>query len=376
MAHQFGHNPEIDGRWLALTDRVYVEGARWLDRVLDACPTPEAVLESTPSCIAASDLEALKQTLSAAAQITLPEALTGPPHGLWIVTPRDIEYPPLLRECSDRPPFLFAKGDPRLLGMPMLSIVGTRKPSLDGRRAATEFATAAVQAHFCVASGLALGIDSIVHDAAMRADGLTVAVLPSGIDQVYPRRHEQLARRIAGRGVLVSEFPLRSPPRRHHFHRRNRTLSGLSGSTLVIEAGRPSGTLLTASAAADQGRNVLVLPWSIYHTGGAGCHYLLRDGAELVQSVEDLFACLGVRPDSPASNSAPTPVGAESEGPSASVLESDQQRVMLLLGRGVHRAEDIATSMGWDMNRCLSCLSGLEVLGSVVRMPEGYSAAH
>ena len=175
---------------------------------------------------------------------------------------------------------------------------------------------------------------------------------------------------------MVSEFPLRSPPRRHHFHRRNRTLSGLSGSTLVIEAGRPSGTLLTASAAADQGRNVLVLPWSIYHTGGAGCRYLLRDGAELVQSVEDLFACLDVRPDSPASNSAPTPMGAESEGPSASVLESDQQRVMLLLGRGVHRAEDIATFMGWDMNRCLSCLSGLEVLGSVVRMPEGYSAAH
>jgi len=375
MAHQFGNNPEIDGRWLALTERVYVEGARWLDRVLDACPTPEAVLESTPSCIAASDLEALKQTLSAAAQITLPEALTGPPHGLWLVTPRDIEYPPWLRECSDRPPFLFARGDPRLLGMPMLSIVGTRKPSLDGRRAATEFATAAVQAHFCVASGLALGIDSIVHDAAMRADGLTVAVLPCGIDQIYPRRHEQLARRIAGSGVLVSEFPLRSPPRRHHFHRRNRTLSGLSGSTLVVEAGRPSGTLLTASAAADQGRNVLVLPWSIYHTGGAGCRYLLRDGAELVQSVEDLFVCLEVRPDSRASNLAPTSIGTEPEWPSANQLESDQQRVMLLLGRGVHRVEDIATSMGWDMNRCLSCLSGLEVLGRVIRMPEGYSAA-
>ena len=376
MAHQFGHNAEIDGRWLALTERVYVEGARWLDRVLDACPTPEAVLESTPSCIATAQLEALKQALSAAAPITLPEALTGPPHGLWLVTPRDIEYPPLLRECSDRPPFLFTRGDPRLLGRPMLSIVGTRKPSLDGQRAATEFATAAVRAHFCVASGLALGIDSIAHDAAIRADGVTVAVLPCGIDQVYPRRHEQLARRIAASGVLVSEFPLRSPPRRHHFYRRNRTLSGLSGSTLVVEAGRPSGTLLTASAAADQGRNVLVLPWSIYHTGGAGCRYLLRDGAELVQSVEDLFACLGVRSDSPASNSASTPVGAESEWLSASGLESDQQRVMLLLGRGVHRAEDIATSMGWDMNRCLSCLSGLEVLGSVVRMPEGYSAAH
>ena len=131
MAHQFGHNPEIDGRWLALTDRVYVEGARWLDRVLDACPTPEAVLESTPSCIATSELETLKQALSASAPITLPEALTGAPHGLWIVTPRDIEYPPLLRECSDRPPFLFTRGDPRLLGRPMLSIVGTRKPTKD-----------------------------------------------------------------------------------------------------------------------------------------------------------------------------------------------------------------------------------------------------
>jgi DNA processing protein len=91
--------------------------------------------------------------------------------------------------------------------------------------------------------------------------------------------------------MLVSEFPLRAPPRRHHFYRRNRTLSGLSGSTLAVEAGRPSGTLLTASAAADQGGTVLVLPWSIYHAGGTGCRYLLRDGAELVQSVEDLFAC-------------------------------------------------------------------------------------
>ena len=133
----------------------------------------------------------------------------------------------------------------------MLSILGTQKPSLDDQRAATEFTAAAVRAHFFVASGMAVGIDSIVHDAAIRADGATVAVLACGIDQVYPRRHEQLARRIAASGVLVSEFPLRSPPMRHHFYRRNCTLSGLSGSTLVVEAGRPSGTLLTASAAAD-----------------------------------------------------------------------------------------------------------------------------
>ena len=153
--------------------------------------------------------------------------------------------------------------------------------------------TAAVAGGWAIVSGLALGIDGIAHDVAVRSGGTSISVLPCGIDRIYPQRHAALAEQLTWRGAVVSEFPLGTPPRKHHFHRRNRTLSGFSVATLVVEAGRPSGTLLTASAAADQGRDVLTLPWSIYHSGAAGCRYLLSDGAVLIQSAEDLLSHLG-----------------------------------------------------------------------------------
>ncbi len=198
---------------------------------------------------------------------------------------------------------MFCQGVLAHLGATTLSIVRTRKPSLEGRRAAREFATAAAESGFAIVSGLALGIDGIAHDAALRAGGSTVAVLPSGMDRIYPARHQGLAER-----VLVSEFPLGTPPRKHHFHRRNRTLSGFSEATLVVEAGRPSGTLITAGAAADQGRDVLVLPWSIYHREGAGCRYLLEDGALLVQSIEAMRVHLGVPAAPSVLSDGPSPV--------------------------------------------------------------------
>ncbi len=164
------------------------------------------------------------------------------------------------------PPFLFVQGDLDSFKSTTLSVVGTRKPSLDGQRAATDLTHAAFALGLPVGSGLALGIDGIAH----QAKGSTIAVLPLGLNQSYPSRHHQLAANIAKSGAVVSEFPLGTPPRKHHFHRRNRTLSGFSHVTLVIEARRPSGTLITASAAADQGRDVMTLPWSIHHPEGAG----------------------------------------------------------------------------------------------------------
>ena len=372
MAHQFGIDSDADARWLTLTRSVEA-GARWLDQVLQRCATPEARAElcgRRRACLEA--LRHCSERWTIRPPLTSRRGFFQSP-GLSVVTTRDPEYPPLLAQCSDRPPFLFFRGAPRHLTARTVSIVGTRKPSVEGRRAANEFAAAAARSGLSVVSGLALGVDGIAHDAALAAGGCTIAVLPSGLDRIYPARHQQLAERVARGGALVSEFPLGTPPRKHHFHRRNRTLSGFSMSTLVVEGGRPSGTLLTASAAADQGRDVMVLPWSIYHREGAGCRYLLEDGALLVQSTEAMCAHLGVAAASngPASSpSGPMAVERRDEGN----LSPDQRTLLSLLGSGTHSAEVLALQLEWDLDHCLACLSALEVAARIQRAPGGYSA--
>jgi len=378
MAFQFGLNAEADGRWLALTRSILVNDARWLDQLLAAFPTPESLLNASASALSwhndgtEDGTEIVRRSIEESRPVSLPDCLVGG-SGLYLVTPNDSEYPALLAECADRPPFLFVRGDLKHLETTTLSIVGTRKPSLDGQRAAAEFSAGAADAAICVVSGLALGIDGIAHDAALRAGGTTIAVLPCGIDRIYPYRHRDLAKRVARGGALVSEFPLGTPPRKHHFHRRNRTLSGLSMATLVIEAGRPSGTLLTASSAADQGRDVLVLPWSIYHPTGAGCRYLLADGAMLMQSVEDLRAYLNVSPAAGLTDASLVwPSG--SAGGKLPQLTPDQRLLLGLLGDSTHHADVLAGALKWELDRCLACLSALEVDGWVDKVAGGYRA--
>lgn len=383
MAHQFGLDSQADARWIALTQLIE-RGAGWLDHVLQRWPSPELILGDTAlsrqdRCGTnremnhrSADWASLQRVIDNASPNRLLRCLPKS-SSLHLVTIRDPFYPPLLAECSDRPPFLFVQGDLDSLKRATLSVVGTRKPSLDGQRAATDLTHAAVGLGFTIVSGLALGIDGVAHQAALSAKGNTIAVLPSGLDQIYPSRHRQLAAKIAQSGAIISEFPLGTPPRKHHFHRRNRTLSGFSQATLVIEAGRPSGTLITASAAADQGRDVMTLPWSIYHPEGAGCRYLLDVGATLIQSPEDLAHCLDLRvseelmADSAASHA--SVVLAQSQA-----LPPDQREILSLLGRESHPAEALALRLDWDMDRCLACLSALEVQGWIQKGPKGYGA--
>jgi DNA processing protein len=379
MAHQFGLDAQADARWIALTQMIE-RGAGWLDQVLQRWPSPESILGDTELSSSGhsetngrpADWASLQGMIDSASPNQLLRCLPKS-SSLYLVTIRDPFYPPLLAECGDRPPFLFVQGDLDSLRSSTLSVVGTRKPSLDGQRAATDLTHAAVALGLTVVSGLALGIDGVAHQAALSAKGNTIAVLPSGLDQIYPSRHRRLATNIAESGAVVSEFPLGTPPRKHHFHRRNRTLSGFSQATLVIEAGRPSGTLITASAAADQGRDVMTLPWSIYHPEGAGCRYLLDVGAMLIQSPEDLAHCLDLRaPDQPmtqtmASHASAVPAQFQT-------LPLDQRQILSLLGRESHRAETLALRLDWDMDRCLACLSALEVQGWINKGPKGYSA--
>jgi DNA processing protein len=205
----------------------------------------------------------------------------------------DPAYPALLAELPDAPPLLFVDGDSSLLERPQLAMVGSRQASRPGLDNATAFARNLASGGFVITSGLALGIDGAAHQGALDVGGRTIAVLGTGLQHLYPRRHLGLAGRIVeGGGALVSEFPLDCAPHASNFPRRNRIISGLSLGVLVVEASPSSGSLITARLAAEQGREVYAIPGSIHHPGARGCHQLIRQGAALVESVDDILQAL------------------------------------------------------------------------------------
>ncbi len=210
-----------------------------------------------------------------------------------LLTLASANYPGLLRGLADAPVLLFVKGDPNLLGEPQLAIVGSRNPSPGGRENALNFAAFLSRCGLLITSGLALGIDGQAHRGALQQDSPTIAVCGTGLDTVYPAAHGQLAEDIARRGALVSEFFPGTPPQRANFPRRNRLISGLALGVLVVEATLRSGSLITARLAAEQGREVFAIPGSIHNPMARGCHRLLRDGAKLVESGEDVLTELG-----------------------------------------------------------------------------------
>lgn len=203
------------------------------------------------------------------------------------------DYPALLARISDPPPLLYVKGDGRYLSLPLLAMVGSRRASAAGKRNAMEFARLLAALGLGICSGLARGIDAAAHRGAISDAGKTVAVMATGIDKVYPAQHIGLAQEISQQGVLVTEFAPDTAPRRGFFPRRNRIISGLSLGVLVVEAAQRSGSLVTARLAMEQNREVLALPHSIQDPGGRGCHQLIRDGAALVESVDDVLAEIG-----------------------------------------------------------------------------------
>lgn len=201
-------------------------------------------------------------------------------------------YPALLKQISAPPPGLFVRGDPDVLMSHQVAIVGSRKPTIDGRKDAGYFAAELAKQGITVTSGLAHGIDTEAHRGALTQQGRTVAVLGSGLDCIYPKANAGLADKISEDGALVSEFPLSQRPFAGNFPRRNRIISGLSAGVLVVEAAQYSGSLITARHALEQNREVFAVPGSIRNPMKQGCHDLLREGAGLVERVEDIFAAL------------------------------------------------------------------------------------
>lgn len=209
--------------------------------------------------------------------------------GGMIVTQADEAYPELLRMIPDPPPLLYALGQIEILNTPQLAIVGSRNPTHAGQETATDFANYLAGIGLTITSGMALGIDAAAHQGALAAHGQTVAVVGTGLDRVYPARHKQLAHQIAEHGVLLSEFPIGTPPLPGNFPRRNRIISGLSMGVLVVEAAKQSGSLITAKMALEQGREVFAVPGSIHHPLAKGCNALIRQGAKLVEKAEHIL---------------------------------------------------------------------------------------
>ncbi len=347
--------------WLRLTETPGVgrEAAR---RLLAAFGSPEAVL--------AASTEDRRQVVSAAAAVAL--ARPGEHHGTllastlaWLkaddrhqlVCLGEPDFPAHLLETADPPLLLYASGRLELLHRPSLAVVGSRHATAQGRENARSFAEQLGQAGLTIVSGLALGIDGAAHEGALDTPGGTIAVVGTGLDQAYPRRHAALAQRIAAQGLLVSEYSLGTPPLRENFPQRNRIIAGLTRGTLVVEATLQSGSLITARLAAEAGRDVFAMPGSIHSPQAKGCHALIKQGAKLVETVQDVLDELGL-PHGPTT-------------PEVSALQGEAAPNPLLdaMGYDPITLDELVSRTGWSAAELNARLLDLELAGRIERLP-------
>lgn len=277
-----------------------------------------------------------------------------------LITWESKDYPELLKEIHDPPIVLYANGQLSALQHNNLAIVGTRNPSITGIENARNFARELAGHQITIISGLALGIDAQAHLGCLDANGRTIAILGTGIDCIYPRRHIKLAEQIKENGLLISEFPLNSPPTAGHFPRRNRIISGLSLCTLVIEAAIHSGSLITARMALEQNRDVLAIPGSIHNPLARGCHHLLKQGAKLVTSVSDILDELRIEHHQ-----------TKTDDPIFS-LARDNEKLVKFIGFEMTSIDQIIARSGFTVEQVTSELADLELNGTIQSVPGGY----
>jgi DNA processing protein len=299
-------------------------------------------LAQPPSDAIASGIAATEQWLAASER-----------HAL--ISLADASYPASLLTIEDPPPLMFAVGRLELLAHEAVAIVGSRNATRQGAANAEAFAVALVRAGYAVVSGLALGIDAAAHLGALEAGGATIAVVGTGIDVVYPARHQALTKRIREKGLVLSEFALGTPAITHNFPRRNRILAGLARGVLVVEAAMRSGSLITARLAAENGREVFAVPGSIHSPLSKGCHRLIRDGAKLVESAQDILDELG------GGRVAPVAQDPASGGPNAELL--------VLIGHDPVDLDTLALVSKRDPGELAAALLELELAQDIERLP-------
>lgn len=355
---------------LTLTPGVGPESAR---RLLAAIGLPASIFAQNPAVL---------QQLLSPAQV---RALQATPEGLaelldrtwtWLqevpqqrtlVALGDARYPASLLDIEDPPLLLYLMGR---LDLPLdvshsLAMVGSRNPSPQGTLNARQFAQALGQAGLTIVSGMALGIDGAAHEGALSGHAqapdrlATVAVVGTGLDRVYPKSHRALAHRISEQGLIVSEYPLGTPPLASNFPRRNRLIAGLSSATLVVEAALQSGSLITARLAAEQGKDVFAIPGSIHATQSRGCHALIRQGAKLVESAQDVLE------EMPESGGPSQPTRGETAS------RADDDGLLQALGLDPVSLDALQARTGLDIATLQARLMALELEGLVARLPGG-----
>ena len=276
-------------------------------------------------------------------------------------------YPMALTDIEDPPVMLFAKGQLGALEQPLaLAMVGSRTPSPQGCRDAAAFAGDLAQSAIAVISGLARGIDAAAHEGALKAGGVTIAVVGTGLDIVYPTQNEALAEAIAHKGLLLSEYPPGTPARPSHFPSRNRIISGLSAGTLVVEAALRSGSLITARMALEQGKEVFAIPGSIHSPLSKGCHQLIKQGAKLVESAADILDELQGVWTPPRGENAGAHMTSE-----GSDFESETDPLLKVLGFEAMSLDELQDFTGIDTPSLQVKLLGLELEQRIMRLPGG-----
>ncbi|MFZ9993706.1 MAG: DNA-processing protein DprA [Steroidobacteraceae bacterium] len=340
--------------------------ANLLLQALDRCGSWEALLTLAPS-----DQRALgwpRHTLAVWPDRALAQAEADAKVlqrlGAYVIAADDPRYPTLLRHTGDAPAVLFVLGSVKSLNSPQLAMVGTRHPTALGQQTAEAFAFHCARAGFTITSGLARGIDGASHRGALQAEGITIAVLGTSLELIYPTEHVSLAEQIlASGGALVSELPPGSPPRGWHFPRRNRLISGLSLATLVVEATRRSGSLSTARLALEQARDVFAIPGSIHNPQSQGCHYLLQEGAGLIDNAETLVTNLT---KSPLNQYVSTPSLPQNTTPCArQLLDNPQEMLLDALGYEPTSVDALIASTGLSSESVASLLLALELEGRI-----------
>jgi len=346
---------------------------------------PNSIFEATESelrvCVTERQAEALLQVpqgLDELVDLTR-HWLQAAPDQRRVLTLGDNDYPLALLDTEDPPLMLYAMGQVQDLASGFarcaqrgVAVVGSRNPTPQGIQNARQFSAALGQAGLTVVSGLALGIDGAAHEGALEGsfkDELaTIAVVGTGLDRVYPKAHLDLAHRIAARGVLLSEYPLGTPPLSANFPKRNRIISGLCKGTLVVEAALKSGSLITARMAVEQGKEVFAIPGSIHSTQARGCHALIKQGAKLVESAQDILDELNLMTDARAPSTSTNGTGEVSPS-AATSLSSLENGLLDALGFEPTSLDVLQNRSGMDTATLQALLMGLELSGFVARLP-------
>jgi DNA processing protein len=331
-------------------------------RLLAACGSPQAVFDARPAALrelvgveAASALNEAPPRHDE--QLAATHAWLGGEASRHVIVLGDAAYPAALLETADPPLLLYAQGRIDLLRAASIAVVGSRNPTAQGSDNARAFARHLSQAGLAVVSGLALGIDGAAHEGALAEAGSTIAVIGTGADRIYPARHRALAHRIAAVGLLLTEFEIGTPPLAENFPQRNRIIAGLARGTLVVEAALPSGSLSTARAAVEAGREVFAIPGSIHSPQSRGCHALIKQGAKLVESADDVTSELQWRAH-----------GSPAKDTTAPVAESPLLRA---LGHEPTTLDALGARTGMSAADLNAQLLELELDGRVARLPGG-----